>query len=462
MNDFIKKINIVILISDLFIINVVFTFIMCFFCGYNVESLWNPNNKSLIVYNIAFIVIYAMRENNTGHRKANIEKVITDAVYMVFYFYLFFYFLYKILLPQGHILVSQHFYMFSADLVFIVASRFYVRRKLKKYRRAGRNNHKVILLGNNTTIYEIYNYLESSVGYIVYGYFADEKLADVPEKLEYLGPLSAVTDYLEKNNIQEVYSCAHSSKGDVLRPIMNYCESNFVYFYFVPSLRRYCQRRMDLIWLNEIPVLSLHEGPLNYFDNRFFKRVFDIVFSLFIIIFLLSWIFPILAVFIKIGSKGPVFFKQERTGLDGKTFTCLKFRSMRVNGEADKVQATPDDPRKTKFGNFIRKTNLDELPQFLNVLKGEMSVVGPRPHMIAHTEQYSALIKTFMLRHYVKPGITGWAQVTGCRGETKHLCDMEERVKKDIWYIENWTMLLDLKIIVMTVKSVFVWDGKAV
>ena len=148
---------------------------------------------------------------------------------------------------------------------------------------------------------------------------------------------------------------------------------------------------------------------------------------------------------------GPIFFKQKRNGLNGEEFTCYKFRSMKVNNDADKLQATKDDPRKTKFGDFIRKTNIDELPQFWNVLKGDMSVVGPRPHMLMHTEMYSKLIPQYMIRHFAKPGITGWAQVTGCRGETKELWQMEERIKKDIWYIEHWRMLLDLKIIWLTV-----------
>ena len=152
---------------------------------------------------------------------------------------------------------------------------------------------------------------------------------------------------------------------------------------------------------------------------------------------------------------GPVFFRQKRNGINGDEFTCLKFRSMRVNADADKVQATKNDPRKTKWGNIMRKTNIDELPQFINVLLGDMSIVGPRPHMVKHTEEYGALVDKYMVRHYTKPGITGWAQVTGSRGETSELWMMEERIKKDIWYVENWSLLLDLKIIFKTITNVF-------
>jgi putative colanic acid biosynthesis UDP-glucose lipid carrier transferase len=170
---------------------------------------------------------------------------------------------------------------------------------------------------------------------------------------------------------------------------------------------------------------------------------------------------PIIAYFIKRQSPGPLFFKQERTGLNGKTFICYKFRSMHVNKDADRVQATKNDPRKFPFGEFIRHTNLDEFPQFYNVLKGDMSIVGPRPHMLAHTKQYSSIIDKYMVRHFSLPGITGYAQVSGCRGETKELWQMEERIKKDIWYIENWSFWLDIKIILKTAVTLIVPDQKA-
>jgi putative colanic acid biosynthesis UDP-glucose lipid carrier transferase len=190
------------------------------------------------------------------------------------------------------------------------------------------------------------------------------------------------------------------------------------------------------------------------------KRIFDIVVSLIALLFTIL-IFPIIWIIIKIQSPGPIFFKQVRTGLDGKNFVCYKFRSMHVNKDADTLQATKDDPRKFPFGNFIRKTNIDELPQFWNVLRGDMSIVGPRPHMLAHTEQYDRLIDKYMVRHFVKPGITGWAQVTGFRGETRELWQMEGRVERDIWYIQHWSFWLDLRIIWLTAKTIFKRDEKA-
>ena len=172
-------------------------------------------------------------------------------------------------------------------------------------------------------------------------------------------------------------------------------------------------------------------------------------------------IYLIVGTIIKLTSPGPIFFKQMRTGLNGREFKCYKFRSMRVNDEADKKQATADDPRKTKFGNFLRRSNIDELPQFINVFKGEMSIVGPRPHMLAHTETYARWIDKYMVRHFIKPGVTGWAQTHGFRGETKELSQMEGRVQSDIWYMEHWTLLLDLYIIYKTIANVIVGEKNA-
>jgi putative colanic acid biosynthesis UDP-glucose lipid carrier transferase len=201
----------------------------------------------------------------------------------------------------------------------------------------------------------------------------------------------------------------------------------------------------------------VQKTPLQHSFNRFIKRSFDIFFSLLVLIFLFSWIILIIGSIVKLTSPGPVFFSQKRTGKDGKEFWCLKLRSMKPNREADTRQAMKGDPRVTPIGNFLRRTNIDEFPQFINVLRGDMSVVGPRPHMLKHTEYYSERIEEYMLRHSVKPGITGFAQITGYRGETKELQEMEGRVKRDIWYIQHWSFLLDLKIIA---RTIFQWHKK--
>jgi len=218
--------------------------------------------------------------------------------------------------------------------------------------------------------------------------------------------------------------------------------------------------RLEREYIDDIEVFTNHEIPLENPVNKALKRVLDIIFSSLVLLLCLP-LFPIIALIIKLQSPGPILFRQLRTGLNGDNFVCYKFRSMHVNADADRLQATENDPRKFPFGNIMRKYNLDELPQFWNVLKGNMSVVGPRPHMLAHTEMYSELIRQYMVRHFVKPGITGWAQVTGFRGETKELWQMEERIKRDIWYMEHWTIWLDIRIIWMTAKTIVVHDKMA-
>ena len=230
--------------------------------------------------------------------------------------------------------------------------------------------------------------------------------------------------------------------------------NNVVHFYSVPNVSNYLHHRMYFNMIGTVPYLSFFRDPLSSsVQNRVIKRTFDIVFSLTFICTIFPIVLLVVAVITTITMPGPLFFRQKRNGLNDKVFYCIKFRSMKVNDDADKVQATKDDPRKTKWGNIMRKTNIDELPQFINVLLGDMSVVGPRPHMLKHTEEYSQLIDKYMVRHFVRPGITGWSQVTGFRGETKELSQMEGRVKGDIWYIEHWTFRLDLYIIFKTIAN---------
>jgi putative colanic acid biosynthesis UDP-glucose lipid carrier transferase len=195
--------------------------------------------------------------------------------------------------------------------------------------------------------------------------------------------------------------------------------------------------------------------------NRIRKRIFDIVVSSLVTIFILSWLIPLLALLIRLESKGPIFFIQHRTGRNNQTFRCLKLRSMKVNNDANVKQATKDDDRFTRIGRILRKTNLDEMPQFLNVLMGDMSIVGPRPHMLRHTEEFSRIIQQYMVRHFMKPGITGWAQVNGYRGEITEESHLKKRIEHDIWYMENWSVYLDLRIMFLTVMNTIRGDKNA-
>jgi putative colanic acid biosynthesis UDP-glucose lipid carrier transferase len=220
-------------------------------------------------------------------------------------------------------------------------------------------------------------------------------------------------------------------------------------------------RNLAVEYYGYLPIISLRTIPLDKEINTRLKHFFDVVFSLFVILTVLSWLTPILGLLIKLESRGPVFFKQRRNGLNYKEFYCYKFRSMRLNSEADLEQVQKNDPRVTKFGKILRKFSLDELPQFFNVILGDMSVVGPRPHMVSHTEMYAKSVDKFMVRHFIKPGITGLAQINGCRGEVETEKDIVNRVKFDIFYIENWSILLDLRIIYKTVINVISGEEKA-
>lgn len=336
-----------------------------------------------------------------------------------------------------------------------------IRLALKAYRRRGYNHKRVVLVGAGDSGKAIYNELKGSdFGYKVKGYFNANNVED-DEMPEYLGELDRVKEYIIKNRIDEVYCTLDIEDQAIITDLILFTERNMVRFYLVPHIFNYIKRRVVLKFVESVPVISLRYEPLQYLSNRIIKRSFDVFFSLCVLVFVFPPVLLIIGTLIKLSSPGPLFFKQERTGLQGKSFMCYKFRSMQVNQKADLQSAVVGDPRVTKIGAFIRKTSIDELPQFFNVLRGEMSVVGPRPHMIKHTEEYSRIIDKYMVRHLVKPGITGWAQVTGFRGETKTVKDMENRVKKDMWYIEHWSFLLDIKIIFRTVFNAIVGEEKA-
>jgi Undecaprenyl-phosphate glucose phosphotransferase len=258
-----------------------------------------------------------------------------------------------------------------------------------------------------------------------------------------------------------VYCCLPYVDYKNIRELIDFGDESLVKIKLLTDFRGFSSKGVALQRYDHIPILSVTSTPLDDWKNRVLKRTFDIVFSFLVIVCVFSWLFPLIAILIKLESKGPVFFKQKRTGQDNKDFYCYKFRSMSVNDEADAVQAKRNDSRITKFGNFLRKSSIDELPQFFNVFVGNMSVIGPRPHMLKHTEEYSRKVEKFMARHFVKPGITGLAQAKGFRGETTHLHQMRNRVKLDRFYVENWSLFLDMKILGLTTITMLKGDDNA-
>ena len=327
---------------------------------------------------------------------------------------------------------------------------------LQKYRTAfGGNYRRTVIFGANkkTLALEAFFNKNPEYGYVHKKTFSlsDKKNTD----------LHACFKYIIEENIDEIY-CSISELSNVqISDIVDFSDNNLKILKFLPDNKEIYSKKLKYEYYDYIPILSMRNIPLEDPINKVVKRVFDIVFSSLVIVFILSWLTPIIALLIKLESKGPVFFKQSRNGFNYREFDCYKFRSMMPNKDAHLYQATRGDLRVTKVGRFIRKTSIDELPQFFNVLFGDMSVVGPRPHMVSHTNMYAKKIDKFMVRHFVKPGITGLAQVSGFRGEVETDKDIIGRVKYDIFYIENWSVYLDIKIIYNTFLNMIKGEEKA-
>lgn len=311
----------------------------------------------------------------------------------------------------------------------------------------------IAVLGMNRGGVKLAAYLESQSAFSFAGFLDDEGLC-VDSEGELLSQTASQFQNAAQAGIQDVFVSLTPDRMGEVGNLLKEAEKQCVRLKFVPDLNS-TALAFNIEHMSGFSILSVRKEPLESIENRFKKRSFDICFSLLVIICLLSWLYPILALLIKLQSPGPILFKQQRSGRDNRTFWCYKFRSMKMNGSSDAKQASKNDDRITPIGNLLRKTSLDELPQFFNVLFGNMSVVGPRPHMLNHTEEYRAIIDQYMVRQFVKPGITGWAQINGYRGETREIRLMEARVEHDIWYMENWSAMLDVKIIFTTVINIF-------
>ncbi|MEM5565619.1 undecaprenyl-phosphate glucose phosphotransferase [Psychroserpens sp. AS72] len=327
---------------------------------------------------------------------------------------------------------------------------------LQKYRVSfGGNFRRTVIFGDNkkTRALETFFNQNPEYGYVHVKTFnlKDRKSIN----------LQSYFEAIKKEEIDEIYCSISELTNLQISEISDFADNNLKILKFLPDNKDIYSKKLKYEYYDYIPILSLRNIPLEDSFNTVLKRTFDILFSSLVVIFILSWLTPIIAILIKLESKGPVFFKQSRNGFNYKEFDCYKFRSMTPNKDAHLYQATRGDQRITKMGKFIRKTSIDELPQFFNVLFGDMSVVGPRPHMVSHTNMYAKKIDKFMVRHFVKPGITGLAQISGFRGEIESDKDIIGRVKYDIFYIENWSLLLDLKIITKTFMNAVKGEDKA-
>ena len=438
-----------------------------------IEIFILASNLALMLSMLKFSTIIHLRVVGAGEiLKRIVGLTITGAVLTYLLLKVFAY-----NLPIGWLLLEIGTVFFVCLLIKRLAERWF----LKLYREAGRNTRSVTLVGSDPELLAIFMKLrdDATLGYRILGYYGEESLKDVATEVDQLTKhpvkergllrrLGSMEDFLKAMEERpdelelgdELYLCISRKQRDTIRQVSRLCDHHVVRFFYVPVSVETIGLNLKREFIEDIEVYTTYENPLQNPVNKALKRTFDIVFSL-VFLSITALLFPIIYLIIKIQSPGPIFFRQLRTGLDGREFYCYKFRSMHVNKDADRLQATKNDPRKYPFGNFMRKANIDELPQFWNVLKGDMSIVGPRPHMLAHTEMYSQLIDKYMVRHFVKPGVTGWAQVTGFRGETKELWQMEGRVQRDIWYMEHWSIWLDIRIIWLTIKTIFVHDKNA-
>lgn len=333
---------------------------------------------------------------------------------------------------------------------------FFTVRRL--YRVEGGNFVNVVVVGRDRNFEKILKtFNEPDFGYRYKGFFSNKYIT----KKDYLGKIEDCYDFVLTNSIDEIYCFVSQLSNSELMQLISFADNNLKHIKLIPDNKEVFTRAMNVELFDNVPVLNLRKSPLERNYAKYGKRAFDILFSLLVILFILSWSIPILFFITRRESKGSLFFKQLRHGFNKKSFYCYKFRSMALNDEANLKMCTKDDARVTRIGRFLRKTSIDELPQFINVLKGEMSVVGPRPHMEAHTLEYSQSVDKYLVRHFAKPGITGLAQIRGYRGEIVKKSDIINRTRLDIFYLEKWSPLLDLKIIFYTIYNVFSGDKNA-
>ena len=369
-----------------------------------------------------------------------------------FFIFILAFFAYFSIFKEGEVISKQSNIIYSILLV-ISTTKFFYFFLLKIYRSSGKNFRTVIVIGDSKSAQDVVSIFNDKqyLGYRFSGYFSDNKKSSKYR----LGTINEGLIFSRENNIDEIYCEVNSVSPPQLKEIINFSNENKIEFRLIPENKAIYSKNFTKEYFGTIPILKPKKLPFEMIETHVVKRCFDIIFSMLVIIFLLSWLLPLLWIAVKIDSRGPFLFKQKRDGINGNQFYCFKIRSMTENAASDKISAVKNDDRITKIGNFLRKSSLDELPQFFNVLMGDMSIIGPRPHMNIQTKKYVNDIDNYLIRNSVKPGITGLPQVSGYRGEVKKTSDIVNRVRLDIFYIENWSFLLDLKIISLTIFHMF-------
>jgi len=456
-------------LGDLLILNLAYI-LAHVFSFYGTYHLKDDKYIQLWLYlNIIYIVAGRFSGTFENFRHTRFFELLSSLIRLFFF---------EIMLAFSYIVIFKDFnqtfklsrevmlFTYGISAVFTTVWRLGFIKIIRIYRARGVNNRKTLIVGAGPTGQEVLRMLSNK---LEYGYDFIGFLDDEPERYpelngQIVGRIDELAAISKKNKVEEVFCALPYKQEDKIREIIEFCDKSLVRLKIVPDFSRlltYQLSRVNIDNYGTIPILTLREEPLENSVNQYIKRIFDFGFTLLVFLFVLSWLFPLIAIFVKLTSRGPVLFVQKRNGMMNKEFNAYKFRTMYVNSESDHRQAEREDKRITPVGRFLRRTNLDELPQFINVLMGHMSVIGPRPHMLQHTKEYSKIIDKFMVRHLVKPGITGWAQVNGFRGETRDPKDMEARIRADVWYIENWSFFLDIRIILMTIYNMIRGEDNA-
>lgn len=425
-------------------------------------------------FNLSWLVVSYFTGLYHFHRTTTITKVVQQLLAQFAIFTLVFYAYYTFSHQEVKIVKSATLLLIS--FVGIVLFRAFYFWSLRRYRIEGGNFKKVVLIGSSKGLQPLVDFMmnRADFGYKIMGYFSDNVFEpfryNVSERaflssetgiLNYLGKSNEFETYVLDDNIDEIYCSLSENNDETIKSVIDFGDRHMKVVKLVPDSKDFITKNLALEYYGFVPVFAMRNFPLEKPIAKFSKRTFDILFSSVVIVTVLSWLSLILWFLIKKESKGPLIFKQTREGIKGKSFVCYKYRTMGVNDRSNKDQTVKDDVRITKIGKFLRKTSIDELPQFLNVFKGEMSVVGPRPHMLSQSDLFRQIVDKYMVRHFVKPGITGLAQIRGYRGEIETDDDIINRVKLDIFYLENWSFVMDINIIVRTVLNIFMGEKKA-
>ncbi len=446
---------------DLLVINACFITLALLFRSKSLITALDSYTNFYYFFNLSWIsiciVVKVYSEKNVRSFESFARISMNAFLYFMGIVMLYLFFFHLLIISRIFIIV-----LLSSVSLCLLTNRFIYLLIYQYFRKKDYLINRIVILGYNPLAKKLVDYLEKgAINAEIIGFCEEEE--NVHELTHYpvLDSISQTLNTCKLHSATDIYSTIAPEQNLLVYDLIRNADQNCIRFKLIPDLGIFIKQKLYIDYIKDLPIISMHREPLEDFGSRARKRIFDILVSSLVIVFLLSIMVPIIGLLILLESRGPVFFRQLRSAKNNKSFYMIKFRSMYVNEKSDLQQAHRGDTRITRMGRFLRRTSLDEFPQFFNVLKGEMSIVGPRPHMLKHTDEYSSMLNKYMVRQFLKPGITGWAQVHGLRGETRTVDQMESRVEHDIWYMENWSLWLDVRIIFLTMLNLFGRENNA-